>query len=158
MTTSFLRGKMNPNYKPNDEVYTPPIVFESLGLKFDLDVCGPAGGLPWIPANRTFSIEEDGLAQEWAGKVWMNPPFSKPGPWVAKWLENNNGVMIAVLSKAKWFNDLWNSEAAVLNIPAQFKFVKPDGSKYSIAWPCAMWAIGESNIAALKMSGLGVIR
>jgi hypothetical protein len=156
--TSFLRGHMSPNYKPNDEVYTPPMIFEALKLEFDLDVCGPVGGLPWIPAKRTFSQEEDGLAQDWYGRVWMNPPFSKPTPWIDKWLENNNGVMIAVLSKAKWFNKLWNSEAAIMSIPPQTKYVKPDGSSYGIAWPTAMWAIGETNITALKNSGLGKLR
>jgi hypothetical protein len=36
--------------------------------------------------------------------------------------------------------------------------MRPDGSKYSIAFPTAIWAIGETNITALKMSNLGRIR
>ena len=156
--TSHLRGKMRPNYKPNDEVYTPPHIFEALKLEFDLDVCGPVGGLSWIPAKRTFSIEDDGLAQQWYGRVWMNPPYSAPKEWVAKWLAHKNGLMIAPLSKSNWFADLWNSEAVVMNMSVRHKFVKPDGSNYSMAFPAGLWAIGETNITALKMSGLGVIR
>ena len=158
MKDGFVRGRMNKDYKPNDDVYTPPELFEALNLQFDLDVCGPVGWLPWITAKRTFSLGDDGLVQDWVGRVWMNPPFSAPKHWVAKWLEHKNGVMIAPLSKSNWFMDLWNSEAAVINNPVRFRFVKPDGSKYSIAFPTAIWAIGESNITALKMSNLGVIR
>jgi hypothetical protein len=34
------------------EWYTPPIIFERLGLKFDIDVCYPFDKeIPWIPAN-----------------------------------------------------------------------------------------------------------
>ena len=158
MKNGFVRGKMNKDYKPNNEVYTPPELFEALGLEFDLDVCGPEGGLPWIPAKRTFSIKDDGLSQDWHGKVWMNPPFSEPKLWVAKWLAHGNGLMIAPLSKSNWFMDLWLSEACILNNPVRFRFVKPDGSKYSIAFPTAIWAIGEENISALKQSGLGHVR
>lgn len=158
MKNGFVRGKMNKDYKPNDEVYTPSELFDALGLRFDLDVCGPKGGLPWIPADKTYSLEDDGLEQPWIGRVWMNPPFSMPKPWVAKWLAHGNGVMIAPLSKSNWFMDLWNSDAVILNNPVNFKFIKPDSSKYSIAFPTALWAIGETNITALKMSGLGVIR
>jgi hypothetical protein len=155
---SHFIGRMNKDYKPNDEVYTPPYIFEALGLEFDLDVCGPVGGLDWIPARKTFSVEDDGLAQTWYGRVWMNPPFSAPNDWVVKWLENANGVMVCTLSKSKWFQMLWNSPAAICYLPASHKYIKPDGSKYSIAFPTAMWAIGETNITALKASGLGKLR
>ena len=101
-----FRGRMSANYRPNDAVYTPKYVFDALGLQFDLDVCGPEGGLPWIPAKRTFSEIEDGLVQQWYGRVWMNPPYSKPSPWVDKWLENGNGVMVAPFSKSHWFMKL----------------------------------------------------
>ena len=42
-----------PQYVTSDDVYSPPHVFERLGLTFDLDVCAPKGGLPWIPAKRS---------------------------------------------------------------------------------------------------------
>jgi hypothetical protein len=155
---SHLRGLMRPDYRPNDEVYTPPHIFEALGLEFDLDVCGPIGGLDWIPAKKTFSLKDDGLAQAWYGRVWMNPPYSKPNDWVEKWISHNNGLMLAPLSKSKWFMKLWNSEAVMLNNPVNHRFIRPDGSKYSIAFATAIWAIGETNITALKMSNLGRIR
>ena len=142
----------------NDELYTPKHIFDALKVIFDLDVCAPVGGPLHVPAVEYFDEQSDGLTAKWFGCVWMNPPFSGPKHWVAKWLEHKNGIMIAPLSKSNWFMDLWNSEAAVINNPVRFRFVKPDGSKYSIAFPTAIWAIGESNITALKMSGLGVIR
>lgn len=30
------------------EWYTPPAIFDRLGLRFDLDPCSPPGGLPWV--------------------------------------------------------------------------------------------------------------
>ena len=158
MKNGFVRGHMNKDYKPNDDVYTPPELFEALGLQFDLDVCAPKGGLPWIPAKRNFTIEDDGLTQKWIGRVWMNPPFSAPKLWVAKWLAHGNGVMLAPLSKSNWFMDLWMSDAAILNNPVKFRFIKPDGSRYSIAFPTAIWAIGDENVEALRKSNLGKIR
>lgn len=154
----IVRGRANPDYRPNDELYTPSYIFEKLGLEFDIDVCGPVGGLSWIPAKRTFSRLDNGLIQQWQGRVWMNPPFSAPNDWVMKWLDHKNGVMLAPLSKSNWFIRLWESEAAVMPLQVKHRFMKPDLTQYSIAYPTALWAIGETNITALKMSGLGVIR
>lgn len=154
----ILRGRMNPDYKPNDEVFTPPEIFTALKLEFDLDVCAPEGGLSWIPAKKSFSIKDDGLSQNWYGRVWMNPPYSAPKLWVDKWVNHGNGLMIAPFSKSHWFMQLWNSSAVMINNPVNFKFKKSDGSNYSIAFPTAIWAIGETNITALQKSDLGRIR
>ena len=64
----------------SDEWYTPRLIFETMGLQFDLDVAAPITGSPWVGASNFYSIEDDGLAQPWSGKVWMNPPYSKPSP------------------------------------------------------------------------------
>ena len=56
--------------------YTPPSIFELLNIEFDLDVCAPQGGVPWIPAKDYFALPTDGLSQPWVGKVWCNPPYS----------------------------------------------------------------------------------
>lgn len=61
--------------------YTPPWVFDGLGLTFDLDVAAPPGGVPWIPAKRYFTEEDNGLEQVWDGVVWCNPPYSAPTDW-----------------------------------------------------------------------------
>jgi hypothetical protein len=66
----------------SNDYYTPKWIFETLDLQFDLDVASPSGGIPHIPAKQYFTQKDDGLAQDWFGRVWMNPPFSKAKPWV----------------------------------------------------------------------------
>jgi hypothetical protein len=47
----------------SDDCYTPPEVFERLGVVFDVDVCAPPGGVPWIPAKSYLTQAENGLQQ-----------------------------------------------------------------------------------------------
>ena len=131
----------------NDEYYTPPEVFETLGLRFDLDVCAPQGGVPWIPADRYYTINDNGLSQPWHGRVWMNPPYSKPGPWVDKWISHGNGIALLPITRGNWFQNLWNSEAGIafMKKQNQTKFVKTNGMKLSIYAPLIAVAIGDQT-------------
>lgn len=43
-----------------------------------------------IGAARIYTIEDDGLAQPWCGRVWLNPPFSDWDKWALKALEEFN--------------------------------------------------------------------
>ena len=88
----------------------------------------------------------------------MNPPYSKPAPWIEKWLDHNNGFALVAFSKANWFGDLWDSEAAVVRLPTNTAFVTKEGKKQQIWMPVCLWAIGETNITLLKDSGLGKLR
>ena len=63
---------------------TPQDLFDKLNeeFHFNLDACA-------IPENakceKFFTLEQDGLKQEWEGTVWCNPPYGKTvGEWVAK--------------------------------------------------------------------------
>lgn len=151
-------SRSDREYSPNDDLYTPPEIFEALGVTFDLDVCAPSGGLPWIPAARSIDEAEDGLAVKWAGRVWMNPPYSNPTPWIDKWLKHRNGFALVPFSSANWFVKLWDSEAVGWATHRSITFVNREGQRKGIFMPTGLWAIGETNITALKMSGLGVIR
>lgn len=84
------------------DYYTPPEVFDILGLTFDLDVCAPPGGVPWIPAARYFTKERNGLSQPWEGRVWMNPPYSDAWPWVDRFITHGNGVALLCHAKSYW--------------------------------------------------------
>jgi hypothetical protein len=54
--------------------YTPPQIFEALGLVFDLDPCSPRPAHS-VPARKIYTIEDDGLRQPWHGLTFVNPPF-----------------------------------------------------------------------------------
>jgi hypothetical protein len=105
--------------------YTPPSVFKSLGLTFDLDPCAPVGGIPWIPAKKFYSVDDDGLKAAWEGLVWLNPPYGKhPGAWLARMHEHRNGVaLVFARTDCRWFHDHVASADAILFLKGRIKFV-----------------------------------
>jgi hypothetical protein len=76
----------------SDEWYTPTHIVElavaTLGA-IDLDPC-------WHPdspirATRTYTMAEDGLAHDWAGRLWLNPPYGRTvGTWIGKLVDEYN--------------------------------------------------------------------
>lgn len=152
-------GHSEIDHGTSDDYYTPPFIFEGLGLRYAMDVCSPPGGSPWIPADRFLSIVEDGLETPWEGRVWMNPPYSKPTPWVVKWIKHNNGIGLVPMSKAAWFNVLWERpDVAFISLINTLKFMTPNGEAKGIFMPTVLIGIGEENIEAMETSGLGKVR
>jgi len=142
----------------SDEVYTPPGLFDLLGLRFDLDVCAPPGGIPWIPAARHFSILDDGLAMPWGGLVWCNPPYSNASPWVRKFIEHGNGIILVPLCRSRACVELWDAADAVC-IPSAFNitgdpvhFLK-DGKKKLVKYAVFLAAFGLECSEALRKVG-----
>lgn len=132
----------------SDDYWTPPEVFDAMGLTFDLDVCAPPGGIPWIPAAHYYTQADDGLAQPWHGRVWMNPPYSDPTPWMRKWLAHGNGVCLVQISKGRWNYDLWCSDARMVMTPPAFRFIQGP-----IYMPTYYAALGDENIEAISRLG-----
>lgn len=105
--------------------YTPPWIFEALGISFDLDPCAPVGGVPWIPAKAHFSESDNGLIQPWHGTVWLNPPY---GVYTLDWLEKmhqyRNGVaLVFSRTDTKWFHEYIINADAILFMKGRVKFV-----------------------------------
>lgn len=135
--------------KTSDDYYTPSWVFERMGIEFDLDVASPPGGIPWIPTRRFFTQEDDGLAQPWEGRVWMNPPYSKPAPWVDRFIRHGNGVTLLPFMKSAWFEHIWNAaDAIVFPGVCLSKFI---GGPISV--PTFLAASGPSNVEAISRLG-----
>ena len=152
-------SRNDKQYQADNEIYTPPSVFEALGVEFDLDVCAPKGGLPWIPAKKSYSLDDDGLAQPWYGLVWCNPPYSKPKPWIEKFIAHNNGIMLVQVSRSLATKELWESATAIsLPRPPNFSFVDSNQKKRTIFMPVWLIAMGDVAAQALQQSGYGRVR
>lgn len=105
--------------------YTPKYMFDDLNVQFDLDPCQPIGGVDWIPAAKRFTIEDDGLAQDWNGCVWLNPPYGKETPkWLKKMHEHRNGVaLLFARTDCKWYHDYVAKADSLLFLSGRVKFV-----------------------------------
>lgn len=114
-----------------DDWYTPPAIFDALGLTFDLDPCSPGIG-HWVPARKIYTKDDDGLSQPWHGLIFMNPPFGGRNghvPWLDKFFDHSNGVgIVRAHTSSKWWHDLMPRAHALLFPRGKTKFIRPDGS------------------------------
>lgn len=89
MNTSFERSA-----NASDEWYTPREIIEALG-EFDLDPCAPMHPL-WPTAKSCTTSRTMVLYKIGGGRIWLNPPYSKPLMWqfVEKLAEHGNGIAL----------------------------------------------------------------
>jgi len=140
-----------------DEWLTPPWLIGSLG-HFDLDPCSPVVR-PWATAEKHFTINDDGLAQAWSGRVFCNPPYgNKTGLWLGKCAEHKNATALvyARTETADWFEKIWPVAHSVLFIKGRLFFHHVDGSKadHNSGGPSALIAFDEANGWALAGSNI----
>lgn len=126
----------------NDEYYTPKWIFEILNVEFDLDVAAPEQATN-VPAKKKFTKLDDGLAQDWHGLVWMNPPYSAPKLWVQRFIAHNNGIALLPAAKSKWLDDLWESDCRAVLMPTNMKFEVVDGANKTIQFQTILWGAGS---------------
>lgn len=93
-----------------DDRETDPVFFalmeERFG-RFDLDAAAAPHN---TKCARHYTVEDDGLAQPWTGRVWCNPPYSNLDAWVSKaWSEWERGraEFIAMLLPANRTEQRW---------------------------------------------------
>ena len=144
----------------SDDWYTPPALFDALGLTFDLDPCSPGPG-HWVPARAIYTKADDGLSQPRAGCVFMNPPFGgRHGhvPWLQKFLAHGNGVAIVrAYTSAGWFHDLAVHAETMLFPRGKTKFIRPDGTIGTApGHGIVLLGMGRAANEALRRSGLGL--
>ena len=142
----------------HDEWLTPPDILAPLGA-FDLDPCAPVVR-PWNTAARHFTVEDSGLLQPWAGRVWCNPPFGREAiHWMRKMATHGNGIALipARTETAMFYETVWQVADAVLFIKGRPHFHTVDGARapFNSGAPICLVAYGAGNVLALERSGLG---
>ena len=113
----------------SDNHATPKEVYADLDAEFHFndDPC-PLNGI-------------GGLDREWGTSVFMNPPYSKPTPWVRKaYEESQKGKIVVGLlrgdTSTRWFHDWVLGKAALRFYKGRIKF---NGSPAPFPSIIAIW-------------------
>lgn len=123
---------------------TPQSFFNKMASEFDFqtDVCANEEN---AKCENYYTEEMDGLAQEWNGVCWMNPPYGRAiGAWVQKAYESSlNGATVVCLLPArtdtKWWHD-YCMKGEIRLIKGRLKF---GDSKNSAPFPSAVVIFGK---------------
>ena len=140
---------------------TPPAVIEALGgaESFDLDPCTIVKR-PWPTARHHVSLPEDGLAVEWEGRVWMNPPYTtgEIGRWLRKLADHDQGTaLIFARTETEAFHaQVWDRASGLLFLQGRLHFHYPDGrrAEANAGAPSVLCAYGADDLDRLASSGL----
>jgi len=137
-------GKIYPATKPHiaqatgeSEWYTPKEYIDA-GVAvmggIDLDPASTEAANAVVGAATFYDAEVDGLAQDWAGRIWMNPPYSMPliasfAHKLAKEVRAGKVTEAIVLvnnaTETGWFNEMIAVAAAVCFPRSRIRFWAP---------------------------------
>lgn len=136
-----MKMKVNVHFSSETEEWpTPQDFYDKCNHEFgpfDLDPCATSQS---AKCAKFYTKEDDGLAHQWNGKVWMNPPYGRViGAWMKKAYESSmEGAFVVCLVPARtdtaWWHD-YAAKGAVRFIRGRLKF---GGHKNSAPFPSAL--------------------
>jgi phage N-6-adenine-methyltransferase len=134
-----------------DSWFTPTWLFDQLGLTFDVDVCAPRkADQRTAPAAHYFTEDDDGLATDWFGLVWCNPPYSKPEAWTDKMIAHGNGMLLTHMPNNAGWAVRAQRAADAARLIQSMHFVRPNGATQRPGYSLMLLAYGSDAAAALE--------
>ena len=141
------------------EWFTPSIYVEKarrvLGA-IDLDPASCALAQQVVNASRFFTLEDDGLDQDWEGAVWLNPPYCRAllAPFVDKLVSEweRGAVSQAILlthnyTDTIWFHTAARAARAICFPSGRIHFLAPSGEECSPTQGQALFFFGRDDTA-----------
>lgn len=142
--------------KGTEDWITPPKIVLSLG-EFDLDPCACEESIHRY-ANKVYYKRDNGLRQDWYGRIWCNPPYGDKGrEFIHKLALHGNGILLifARTETKIYHSHIWNKADAIFFIKGRLKFLHPNGKEGGTAGsPSVLIAYGHENGKILRDCGL----
>jgi hypothetical protein len=141
---------------------TPPGILDALGTweDFDLDPCAAPAPRPWPTAWRmNAEADGDGLAMEWEGRVWLNPPYGAAvGLWLAKMAAHGKGtaLIFARTETESFQRHVWGQAHGLLFLHGRLFFHDRHGvaASHNAGAPSVLCAYGVDDMDRLAMAEL----
>jgi len=129
---------MNVHFSSKTDMHaTPQDFFDALNdeFGFETDVCA-------LPENakcdKYYTPEQDGLAQEWKGVCWMNPPYGREiGKWMKKAYQSSEATVVCLVpsrTDTRWWHE-YAMKGEIRFIRGRLKFGE---AKNSAPFPSAL--------------------
>lgn len=144
---------------------TPPHIIEALGgwESFDLDPCAAPAPQPWRTAvQMNTEADAHGLAIDWDGRVWLNPPYSTAEiqHWLRRLADHGLGtaLIFARTETDSFRREIWERAHGLLFLHGRLHFHYPDGSRAKAnggapSVLCAYGAEEMDRLAAARLQG-----
>lgn len=128
------------NNSGNNEWYTPARYIElarQVMGGIDTDPASSEVANRTVKAAQIFTQDDDGRAQAWTGRVWMNPPYAQP--LIADFAEAVSAkfqageieqacVLVNNGTETQWFQRMLSASSAVCFPRSRIKFIDPEGN------------------------------
>ena len=147
-----------------NEWYTPSIFIEAARATMggiDLDPASSEHAQRNVKAARYFTAEDDGLAQSWSGRIWMNPPYERQlvDAFITKLVSESVDQAVVLVNNATetdWGQTLFAACSAVCFPAKRVRFESPSGARGAPLQGQMIVYLGDNaSLFREKFSGMG---
>lgn len=153
----------NEWYTPKEHIEVARAVLGN----FDLDPASSEIANGIVKADKFFTIDDDGLAKDWTGCVWLNPPYAQPAiahfadKMVAEYQSGRVEQAIMLThnyTDTAWFQKLAQACSCICFTRGRVRFVSPTGELASPTQGQAFFYFGRNPEAfARRFADFGFV-